>query len=439
MHDTTLTRRHATRPPHQRGSVALPTLLVVLLLMGWLALAAHRSLLVEQRSTSHQVRAAQAFEAAEAGLEWAIAQLNRPQPIDDRCLPTDRPDDRSFRERFVPTESSSEALMPTTWRDGVRDIALAPTCVRSDGAWQCSCPSNGLPSLTVAAADSTAAPAFSVQFTAGPTPATVRLSSVGCATLGGPCQPGSGSSTQTSARVEVLLGRLPGLASTPRAAITALGDIDAIGVGTGTPGIHNPEGSSGGLTVQSGGGLNGASIRLSTAPGAAATASTATHDPVFAELDGASVYASLFGVDITTWASHPAVQTITCQGPCGAELTQAIDRVGGNRMLLITGDAHIDGPVTLGSPERPVIIVVSARARVDGGVTIHGLLHANAVDWTASASGAGGAARLEGALVSASDVRLEGAIDIHRNADTLRLLRASTGSLVRVPGSWKDF
>ena len=146
---------------------------------GWLALAAHRSLLVEQRSTSHQVRAAQAFEAAEAGLEWAIAQLNRPQPIDDRCLPTDRPDDRSFRERFVPTESSSEALMPTTWRDGVRDIALAPTCVRSDGAWQCSCPSNGLPSLTVAAADSTAAPAFSVQFTAGPTPATVRLSSVG--------------------------------------------------------------------------------------------------------------------------------------------------------------------------------------------------------------------------------------------------------------------
>ena len=437
MHALAVTSFQSASAQPQRGSIALPTLLVLLLLMGWLALAAHRSVLVEQRSTSHQVRAAQAFEAAEAGLEWAIAQINRPQPIDDRCLPTERPDDLSFRERFIPTDTSSGALRPATWRDGTRNTALAPTCVRSNDGWQCSCPSNGLASLETPAASNTPTPAFSIRFTPGPSPATVRLTSTGCASLGGACQPMSASTSDASARVEVLLGHLPGLAITPQAAITILGNVEATTVGSSTPGIHNPDGNSGGLTVQSGGALNSASVRLYSAPGAAPTASTATQDATLAALDATGLFASMFGVDLATWVSHPAVQTIACDNVCGADLARAIDRSAGNRMLHIAGDARIDGPVTIGSPERPVLIVISGSARIDGAVTIHGVLHANAVHWSASTPG--DAARLEGALVSASDIRLDGAVDIHRHAGNLSLLRQNTGSMVRVPGSWRDF
>ena len=90
-------RAHA--PIHrarQRGAATLAVSLVLLFAMLMTAAYAHRSLLLEQRLSANQYREAQAFEAAQSGIDWAVAQLNQARPVDDRCEQGDSAGSRSF-------------------------------------------------------------------------------------------------------------------------------------------------------------------------------------------------------------------------------------------------------------------------------------------------------------------------------------------------------
>lgn len=64
----------------QQGTVVLLTAVVLALIMGILALTAARTSLMEQKITGNDIRAREAREAAEAGLEFAMAWANA-QPI----------------------------------------------------------------------------------------------------------------------------------------------------------------------------------------------------------------------------------------------------------------------------------------------------------------------------------------------------------------------
>ncbi len=105
-------------------------------------------------------------------------------------------------------------------------------------------------------------------------------------------------------------------------------------------------------------------------------------------------------------------------------------------MISIDGDATLDGPITLGSPEQPVVIVVHGAALLSGDVTVHGLLYAASIRWDAAT---GPQASVHGAVVSESGYSGNGAPDLHRDAGVLRALQVHTGSFAQVPGSWKDF
>ena len=61
----------------ERGAGSLPLVIVLLLGAHLAVLYGHRALLVEQRASAAQQRAVQAQEAAEAGLAWALARLNK--------------------------------------------------------------------------------------------------------------------------------------------------------------------------------------------------------------------------------------------------------------------------------------------------------------------------------------------------------------------------
>ena len=65
-------------------------------------LAANRNLLIELRQSSNQAQAAAAFEAAEAGLDWAVAMLNADARIGTDCKPSPLAT-QSFRERHLDT------------------------------------------------------------------------------------------------------------------------------------------------------------------------------------------------------------------------------------------------------------------------------------------------------------------------------------------------
>ena len=58
---------------HETGAATLGAVLLLMMTLTLAVLYAHRGLLFEQRSAANQYRAAQAFELAEAGIEWSAA------------------------------------------------------------------------------------------------------------------------------------------------------------------------------------------------------------------------------------------------------------------------------------------------------------------------------------------------------------------------------
>ena len=418
----------------QRGAASLAVTLLLFFAMGLMTAYAARGLLFEQRAATNQYHSAQAFEAAEAGLAWALVQLNQPQRIDTQCLPSTRATDDSFRERFVHVRADTGRLEPATWWSGSTPIALQAACVRTATAWSCHCPSSGAPALDSAdLTDESPHPAFVVQFSSENTPGQIRLVSIGCANAEGPCRIGSTRQADATSRLQVMLGWLPGLRVAPRAALTTRGSLD---VGTATLGIHNRDAASGGLTVHAGGQVLAPALRLSTAPGGTPDASVLDWDSDLAAMGRESLFAHHFGVDLGTWNSHAAVQPIDCPGDCTARVTAALDSASTNRLLSIAGDARLTGPVTLGSATQPVLLVVHGTLALSGDVSLHGLVYAADIRWDDSH---GPQAQVRGALISAADYRGNGAPDLHHDAAVLRTLQRQAGSYVRLPGSWRDF
>lgn len=422
-------------PAHrQRGVASLAVTLLLFFAMCLVAAYANRGVLFEQRASANQYRAAQAFEAAEAGIEWAIAQLNQPQRINGQCRPSTDAADTSFRERFVQSQPDTGRLAPVSWTLGSTAIALQPACVRAATGWSCRCPSNSLPSLdAVDPSDSMPHPAFAVQFSAEAQPGLIRITSTGCSSAAGPCRPGAAGRPDASARLQVVLGLLPGLRVAPTAALTAQGSVD---VGTAALGVHNPDVASGGVTVRTGGSLIGSALRLSTAPGGAAGASVSAQDATLTSIGSDRLFATHFGVEKVNWDSHSAVQAIDCRSECAVQVATAIDGVAANRMVSIPGDARLTGPVTLGLPAQPVVLVVGGTLTLSGDVTLYGLVYATDIRWDDSS---GPQAQVHGALISAATYRGNGTPDLHYDAAVLRALQRHTGSYVRVPGSWRDF
>lgn len=418
----------------QRGAASLAVTLLLFFAMGLMAAYAARGLLFEQRAATNQYHAAQAFEAAEAGLDWALVQLNQPQRIDAQCLPSTQATDDSFRERFVRVRTDTGLLEPVTWLSGSTPIVLQAACVRTATAWSCHCPSSGTPALDNAdATDELPHPAFVVQFSAESTPGQIRLVSIGCSNAQGPCRAGSPRQPDATSRLQVVLGWLPGLRVVPHAALTTQGSLD---VGATSLGIHNRDAASGGITVHAGGQVVASALRLSTAAGGALGASVIAFDPALRAMNHEQLFAQHFGVDAATWNSHAAVQPVDCLGDCTSRVAAALDSVSANRLLSIAGDARLTGPVTLGSPAQPVLLVVHGALALRGDVTLHGLVYAADIRWDDSHSPQ---AQVRGALISAADYRGDGSPDLHHDATVLRALQRQTGSYVRVPGSWRDF
>jgi Tfp pilus assembly protein PilX len=140
-------------PTHrrQRGAAALVVTMMLFFAMVLVAVFVNRNLVFEQRSSANQYRSTQAFEAAEAGLEWAVAQLNHNARLGADCLPSADLAATSFRTRYLGYVPATSGFTPLTWNNAGTASALQPTCVRGASGWSCSCPLNGAPVLAVPA------------------------------------------------------------------------------------------------------------------------------------------------------------------------------------------------------------------------------------------------------------------------------------------------
>ena len=364
----------------QRGAAALGVTLLLLFVMTLVAGFASRNLVFEQRSSANQARSTQAFEAAEAGLQWAQAMLNRGTTIGADCEPGAVPGDTSFRDRFLAYDAASGRFTPRTWNDAGANRDLQAACVLGENGWSCSCPSAGPPAWS-AAPTGGGHPAFVLQFVAVPRSGIVQLVATGCDGAIPACLPGSPSASPggASARVQVLLGLLPALATVPVAALTAGTD---------------------------------------------------------AAVDGERLAARWLGLDRHRWQQLPGVRLLDCTADCTAELAQAIGPEAAHPMVWISGDLRVGGAAAFGSSERPVLLVVEGQIQLGSEVQLHGAIVSLAATWNGSSHPD---AQLHGALIALGNAGGNGTPTITYDADALARLHGQVGSFTRVPGSWRDF
>lgn len=420
-------RSSGARP--QRGAAALVVTSLLFFVMVLVTLFVNRNLVFEQRASANQYRATQAFEAAEAGAEWALAQLNNPQRSGPDCLPAADSTSPSFRSRTL--SQAGAAFAARTWNNGAVATPLQPTCVRSGAGWSCSCPATGAPTLSAPEGDGPF-PAFSLQFLAGDKPGTLRVLATGCTSLAGPCLAGSPSNADATAHVDVTVGLLAGLRTPPAAALTTRGNIDADGAAFGA---HNADPATG-LALHAGAGIAAGQARLTAPAGAPQASAMLSEDASLNTLSTDRFFASYFGLDKARWKSQPAVTRIVCGNDCAASIAEAAAATDGIALVWIDGDLALDGPVTIGSVNYPVVLVVDGTVQIRGPVAFHGLLYGTALSWNDTAVPG---ATLRGAALSEGNYTGNGAPELVYDSGVLAALKNRSGSFARVNGGWRDF
>jgi len=415
----------------QRGVAALAVTMLLFFVMLLGVGFVNRNLVFEQRASTNQYRSTQAFEAAEAGLEWALAQLSRNQRAGADCLPIADPSATSFRSRQLAFDKPTATFSPQTWLDGTTARPVQAACMRSGTGWACSCPSAGSHGLAVSAGEPPAA-AFNVWFEATGRPGLVRAMAVGCSNLGGVCAADPMTPTDASTRTQALFALLPALRSVPVAALTTRGAVLADGVAFGA---HNTDVASSGVAIHAGGAVSAGSAHLSIPAGAAMSDAIVGHDPQLAGLASERFFATYFGLDQGAWSRRPIVRRIACAGDCTAALLALVANDAEPSLVFVEGNLQLGGPAAFGSLVRPIVIVASGAIQLSGDVSIFGVVYGSGLTW----NGATSQARVRGALIVDGNYKGDATPEIVYDAAVLGLLRSYAGSFTRVNGSWRDF
>lgn len=433
----------ASRPRRQRGAGALITVLVLFFVISMVAAYSSRNMIFEQKTSANQYRSTQAFEVAEAGLEWGLAMLNTGR-VDDTCLGNTT--GGTVRSRYLTIDQTTGAITPKNWLDTSGFVPqprpFNPMCVRTgppaNPAWSCNCPSTGAPVLSPPAGTS-AAPAFRLTFSAPTTrPGVLSVRSQGCTRLDSSCLNDnlSGGGGDGVAAIYALVALRNSVATPPGAALTAGGTVN---VGAAAMTVVNTDPSSG-ITIDAGGAVNNGNIVFvagaAGTPGAAVSNGSFPNDstlPATPDL----LFASIFGMSRSTYQQQPATIVLTCPADCGAVALSNLAAKNPGRILWLEGDVSLDTAVDIGSATAPVVVIAHGNlVATTTPVRIFGLLYTyNAAGtWTTA-----GSPQVQGATVAEGNVGGTGTPTIIYDQSILTRLRMNSGSFVRVPGGWKDF
>ncbi|MEO7010516.1 MAG: hypothetical protein ABI156_15300, partial [Caldimonas sp.] len=143
-----------------------------------------------------------------------------------------------------------------------------------------------------------------------------------------------------------------------------------------------------------------------------------------------------FGIDATGWANQPAAHRLACSNDCSAALLALVASDAGSSLVRVDGDLQLTGPVTLGTPEHPIVLVASGSIQMNGPVAVYGVVYGASLRWSNTA---GAGALVRGAVISESDYSGNGTPQFVYDADVLARLEGNAGTFARVDGSWRDF
>lgn len=406
----------------QRGAAVLAVTMLLLLGMTLIVFFANRTLIFEQKTSANQVRSTIAQATADAGLEWAIANLNLGKKVDTTCTIITNPgaNDKLYRDRYLDPNTTGSFAGPFA--------AISTGCVNVNGALTCSCPTTGNASF-----GTSTGPAFSVAYNtvAGHTD-MVEVVATGCDAAALPCVAGAASTSDSTAISRQIVKLAPALATPPAAALTAGGDVS---FGSNAINVTNADESTNGITVNAGGTITGkvSASTITTVPGTPVGASLVSGDTSLSSLSGAQFFQTFFGVSESTFQNAPTTTQITCSSGCETALSTAISQGVSN--LYSNGDMSLSGNGTYGSATAPVILVVHGNFHVNGGVTIYGVVYCDAITWDETG---GGNASIIGAAIAQGNFTATGTPNPTYDPKVLAALKKS-GQFAKVMGSWRDF
>lgn len=428
----------SSQPIGQKGAATLITSLVLLFATTIVIFYLNRSLIFEQKTSANQSRATSAFEAAEAGLEWATGMLNRPYDIQADCT-FNTSTNISFRKKYVQTQWNASSN-PTA--SAVPATNVFPGCfmdTANGGALSCSCPavpSSG--SSTASLSPASAMPSFTISFAAvAADPYSVQVTSIGCSGATGACTSATAGASDATATVTAILKFRKILRAAPAAALTC---GSSCGI-SGSFNVANYDSSTNGVTVNSGTASTGTAGAVGTMPGIPPQNSVVAYDTSLATLSTADptcsndkMFGAYFGSTVAEFAAAPTTKTVANKSEF---LAAYADGWRSFYFPSASAGADLKGTAfTAGSVTDPVTIVTAGPFLVNSTTDIYGLIFSN--DATAGDIGTG-SSTIHGALVSCNAFTSNGNGAVVYDGQALTNLQLNTSTMVRVPGSWRDF
>ncbi len=421
------------KPSAGAGSLMVIMLLLIATTLGVLYL--NRTLIFEQRTSANLLRATQAQEAAEAGIEWATGMLNAPYDIDGTCsfLTTTNV---SFRKKYVMTmwndaTTPSSTIVASDARPGCRTVGATTTC---------DCPAANTATAPTIAGIGTS---FSLRFEAvGADSEAVKVTSWGCAATNGGqvCNTSNTAAADANARIEVVLKLKPVLRAAPSSPLTC-GTSCTIG---GSYNVANTDLPTNGTLVNACTTITTANgVSLTTLPGQPTANALIANDASLCALSStdatcsnSNMFKAYFGSTIEQYRRLPTTKIISCGSTADCKSKVDTAYADGWRSYYFDTDLHLSGNSTLGSAADPVTLVTPHAIDINGNWVIYGLVFSNSATWNDLGTGS---AILEGAQISCAGYSNNGNGTANYNAQALLNARRFSALMVRVPGSWKDF
>jgi hypothetical protein len=428
----------------QRGVGSLVIALILLFSMSMIAFFVSKSLIFEQRTSANQYRSTKAFEAADAGIEWATAMLNDIRFADNACVPLGAGATQSFRTRYLAYSTASGFTPVSTVQPGCRISVTAGV-----PALNCACPAAGNPALA-----SATDPTFTVKFEAvnsttlpngTPDAESVLVTSYGCTSADPRCVPGATGTADGYQKISVILKLKPSIQSVPAAAITTGGSLKLT---SSASTVINTDVESNGLLVDAGAGINNTAVAgctgsfkdfqtATTLPGTPWQNAMVQNDASLAALsaDANAMFQSYFGSTILQFKQDRSTKILSNCSPKSQPYSDYLAAYNNGFRAFYT-DCAFDAGGNLGSLADPVVLVTTGELKFNGGESIFGMVYGDQAVWDQVGLGNGS---ITGALVVRGSYCANANATYSYNGDALKKIRGTTGTLVRVPGSWKDF
>jgi Tfp pilus assembly protein PilX len=364
------------RDTKESGYVVLASGIMLLLGIAISALLTAKSMSIEQKVQNNEYHSQQSFEAAEAGIEFGLAYLNSNKPS-------------------IIVDSNNNGFIDAFTNAQITNVAFANNT------------------------------AFSILYTnpVGTNFSIIQIASIGTADNG-----------NNSNVISVIAKLFPFDASTPQAGLIARGGVNLSGNVT----ITN---TSTGTTIWSGGAtaLSGSASTAGTngqvSNSGSIGADVVQNDANLSSLSGDQFFSGTFGqtkaqaqssADVTYTNSGSTNYSSLLNGVTGQSIW--INQTGGS-------SAQLSGNSVIGSPTKPVVLVVNGPLQANGTTTIYGIVYVIG-DWDNSG---GGTLTINGSAIVEGSMTGTGTPNINYTPDIFNNLTQTVGTYVKVPGSWRDF